>query len=220
MLRGEYEVLIDDGLRSRLQIPVRAVTLRGVDVGSRPEVSAEFESRVYEEVRRRHTLESVKSDPVFRAYRDFYWRIGIDPTKVRPSSEALVRRILQNRPIPKINPLVDVCNLVSALTGTTFSVFDFRKLSGRLALTWSREGEEFLGIGFSVPERLTGKEVVMRDELGVVSVYPYRDSERTKTDRSTVDALIVLCGVPGISPTKLLETERVLLESIEGQLMR
>ncbi|MCX8203613.1 MAG: hypothetical protein N3H32_04790, partial [Nitrososphaeria archaeon] len=77
-----------------------------------------------------------------------------------------------------------------------------------------------LGIRFSVPERLTGKEVVMRDELGVVSVYPYRDSERTKTDRSTVDALIVLCGVPGISPTKLLETERVLLESIEGQLMR
>ncbi|MEN3047470.1 MAG: phenylalanine--tRNA ligase beta subunit-related protein [Candidatus Caldarchaeales archaeon] len=220
MLREEYEVLVDDGLRSRLQIPVRAVALRGVDVGSRPEVSAEFESRVYEEVRTRHTLESVKSDPVFRAYRDFYWRIGIDPTKVRPSSEALVRRILQNRPIPRINPLVDVCNLVSALTGITFSVFDLGKLSGRLSLTWSREGEEFLGIGYSKPERLTGKEVVMRDGLGVVSVYPYRDSERTKTDTSTADALVVLCGVPGIPPTKLLETERVLLESIEGQLMR
>jgi len=41
------------------------------------------------------SLEGLKEDPVVRAYRDFYWRLGIDPTKVRPSSEALARRALR-----------------------------------------------------------------------------------------------------------------------------
>lgn len=199
---------------------MRAILLRGADIGSRPEVSEGFVSKVREEVRRRHTLESIKSDRIFRAYRDFYWRIGIDPTKVRPSSEALVRRMLQNKPIPRINPFVDVCNLVSALTSITFSVLDFRKLWGSLRLTWSKEGEPFLGIGFTKTETLTGRKLVMRDNYGVVSIYPYRDSERTKVDRSTRDVLIVLCGVTGIRPDDLLEAEIKLLEAIETELFR
>jgi phosphoenolpyruvate synthase (EC 2.7.9.2) len=43
-------------------------------------------------IRASASLEGLKEDPVVRAYRDFYWRLGIDPTKVRPSSEALARR--------------------------------------------------------------------------------------------------------------------------------
>ncbi|MCS7117304.1 MAG: phenylalanine--tRNA ligase beta subunit-related protein [Thaumarchaeota archaeon] len=220
LLREDFEIQVEEYVRGTLQTPPRAFVLRNVDIGSRPNVSESFESEVYSEVRSRHTLESVKWDPVFRAYRDFYWRIGIDPTKVRPSSEALVRRILQNKPLPRINPLVDVCNLVSALTGITFSVFDLGKLSGSLALTWSRTGEVFRGIGVVKAETLTGKELVMRDEEGVISVYPYRDSERTKTDHFTKDALIVLCCVPAIGLTKLLDTERVLLEAIERELFK
>ena len=41
----------------------------------------EFKEQVYADVRRRFTLEALKDEPVFKAYRNFFWRLGIDPTR-------------------------------------------------------------------------------------------------------------------------------------------
>ncbi len=208
----QYRIELDEEVRRKFDVPLRSVKLKGLEMAAvRPD--DRFRDEVYAELRRRYTLDSVKDDPVFRAYRDFYWRIGIDPTKVRPSSEALVRRILQGKGLPSINPLVDVCNLVSALTGITFSAFDLDKVSGTVRMTWSRPNERFVGIGTD-EITLTGRELVLRDDSGPISIYPYRDSERTKTDLQTRNVLLVLCGVPGVPFHRLVETERTMLVRI------
>ena len=173
----QYRIELDEEVRRKFDVPLRSVKLKGIDM-SAIRADDSFREAVYAELRKRYTLDSVKDDPVFRAYRDFYWRIGIDPTKVRPSSEALVRRIMQGKGLPSINPLVDVCNLVSALTGITFSAFDLDRIVGNVRMTWSRAGEKFTGIGTGEME-LTGRELVLRDDSGPISIYPYRDSERT-----------------------------------------
>lgn len=99
--------------------------------------------QVIEEVKSRYTLDGLKDAPVFRAYRDFFWQIGIDPTKMRPSSEALIRRILMGKEFPRINILVDLYNLASAKTGATIAAYDDSKIHGALSLTWSKAGERF-----------------------------------------------------------------------------
>jgi len=208
----QYRIEVDEEVRRRFDVPLRSVRLKGLDVAA-VRTDERFREEVYAVLRRRYTLDSVKDDPTFRAYRDFYWRIGIDPTKVRPSSEALVRRILQGKELPSINPLVDTFNLVSALTGITFSAFDLDKISGAVRMSWSRAGERFVGIGTGEIE-LTGRELVLRDDSGPISIYPYRDSERTKTSLQTRNVLLVLCGVPGLPFHKLAETERMMLERI------
>ena len=208
----QYRIELDEEVRRKFDVPLRSIKLRGIDMSS-IRTDGSFREAVYAELRKRYTLDSVKDDPIFRAYRDFYWRIGIDPTKVRPSSEALVRRILQGKGLPSINPLVDVCNLVSALTGITFSAFDLDRIVGNVRMTWSRAGEKFTGIGTGEME-LTGRELVLRDDSGPISIYPYRDSERTKTSLETRNVLLVLCGVPGVPFHRLLETERMMLERI------
>jgi len=210
----QYRIEVDGEVRRRFDVPLRSVKLKGLDVAA-VRTDERFREEVYAVLRRRYTLDSVKDDPTFRAYRDFYWRIGIDPTKVRPSSEALVRRILQGKELPSINPLVDTFNLVSALTGITFSAFDLDKISGAVRMSWSRAGERFVGIGTGEIE-LTGRELVLRDDSGPISIYPYRDSERTKTSLQTRNVLLVLCGVPGLPFHKLAETERMMLERIEA----
>jgi DNA/RNA-binding domain of Phe-tRNA-synthetase-like protein len=208
----QYRIELDEEVRRKFDVPLRSVKLKGIDMAA-IRADDSFREAVYAELRKRYTLDSVKDDPIFRAYRDFYWRIGIDPTKVRPSSEALVRRILQGKGLPSINLLVDVCNLVSALTGITFSAFDLDRIVGNVRMTWSRAGEKFTGIGTSEME-LTGRELVLRDDSGPISIYPYRDSERTKTSLETRNVLLVLCGVPGVPFHRLLETERMMLERI------
>ncbi len=57
------------------------------------------------------TLDALREAPLFRAYREFYWRVGVDPTKTRPAAEAIARRVLGGRELPTINTLVDAYNL-------------------------------------------------------------------------------------------------------------
>ena len=73
-----------------------------------------FKQEVQMRIRgRTPSLEQVKDQPIFRAYRDFFWRVGIDPTKTRPAGEALTRRILGGRDLPRVNTVVDAYNLAS-----------------------------------------------------------------------------------------------------------
>ncbi|PWR69553.1 B3/4 domain-containing protein [Methanospirillum stamsii] len=146
----------------------------------------------------RYTLEEVKDNPLFRAYRDFFWSVGIDPTKTRPASEALVRRILSGKILPTINTAVDAYNLASIETGVPIGAFDADLLQGELTMRFAQEGEEFLGIGMKNPIELRTNQVILTDEKEIIAVYPYRDSDRTKITPATKTIHIVACGVPKI----------------------
>jgi DNA/RNA-binding domain of Phe-tRNA-synthetase-like protein len=158
----------------------------------------EFGESVFSEVRQKYTLDSVKDVPAFRAYRDFFWKVGIDPTKVRPASEALIRRILAGKAIPKINNVVDAYNLASVKTEIALAAFDHDRLKGELVMRQASPGERFLGIGMREPTVLNGKEVVIQDSEKLVAIYPHRDAETSKVSQSTSNILILACGVPQI----------------------
>lgn len=153
----------------------------------------------------RYTLEKVKDDPVFRAYRDFFWSVGIDPTKTRPASEALVRRLLSGGKLPKINTAVDAYNLASATSGVPIAAFDADMLDGSLTMRFAVEGETFRGIGMKEPVSLKPNQVILTDSKKIIAVYPYRDSDDTKVTMGTKNVHIVSCGVPRIDKNKVLE---------------
>jgi len=122
------------------QFPGITVLLRLIEGVAVKEGSAELEelkARVVEEVRSRFTAEALKDHPVFRAYRDFFWRLGVDPTKTRPAGEALVRRTLVGKPVPRINTAVDAYNLASMKTGVALAAFDLSKLTLPLKLRFA-----------------------------------------------------------------------------------
>jgi DNA/RNA-binding domain of Phe-tRNA-synthetase-like protein len=160
---------------------------------------------VVQELQSRYSLDQVKDDPVFRAYRDFFWSVGVDPTKTRPASEALVRRILSGGKLPNINTAVDAYNLASVRSGIPIASFDTDTLAGDLTLRFAREGEFFLGIGMEKPVVLQDNQVIMTDEGQVVAIYPYRDSDETKVTLETRNIRIITCGVPKIGRVKLIE---------------
>ena len=150
------------------------------------------------EIRNSASLEELKDVPVFRAYRSFFWATGIDPTKTRPASEALTRRILRGRQLPQINSFVDSLNMASVKTRIPFAAFDSDLLKGPLTLRFAEPGETIHPIGHDSPIDLDGKEIVISDSKKLVAVYPHRDSDETKITENTANALILSCGVPGI----------------------
>jgi len=152
---------------------------------------------VLERVRSSYTLESLKDDPVVRAYRDFYWRIGLDPTKIRPAGEALARRALHGS-FPRINPVVDAGNLASLETLVSIGLYDVEKLVFPCRLVLSRGDELFKPIGGGV--RLVEPGVpILTDSTGrVIHIYPHRDSAETAVTENTRAIWIVAALVPGV----------------------
>jgi DNA/RNA-binding domain of Phe-tRNA-synthetase-like protein len=170
---------------------------------------------IVREIQFRYTLEKVKDEPLFRAYRDFFWSVGVDPTKTRPASEALVRRILSGGRLPKINTAVDAYNLASAITGIPIAAFDADTLNGELMMRFARDGEHFRGIGMEKPVILQKKQVIVTDSVQTIAIYPYRDSDTTKVTLDTKNIRILTCGVPKIEREKVVEAYGVCAGYLE-----
>ncbi len=189
------------GLRV-VELKMQDLTVRSSD----PNLES-FKLEVQDRVRRRTaSLEEVKNQPVFRAYRDFFWRVGIDPTKLRPAGEALTRRVLGGRDLPRINTLVDAYNLVSVETSIAIAAFDLSRVrEDALIMRKAVKGEPFHGIGMASPDSLSGVEVVVEDQSlhNLIAVYPYRDSDASKVTENTTKVLFMMCGVPGIDDPAL-----------------
>lgn len=169
----------------------------------------EFKTQVYHRIRDRWTLEDLKDHPVFRAYRDFFWSLDVDPTKTRPAAEALIRRVLHGNEMPTINSVVDAYNLASMETAIPLAAFDQNKLEGKLRMRKAKPSENFLGIGMEQSLTLEGGEPVVEDFHSLVAVYPYRDAQNSKITMSTEDVLLMVCGAPGIPQQKLNEARKL-----------
>ena len=203
---------IEFNLRTRFPgLQVIEEYVDGVRVGESGVELQEFKDAICAEVKRKYSLESLNDVSIFRSYRDFFWKVGIDPTKIRPAAEALVRRILAGKPIPLINNVVDSYNLASIKTEVALAAFNRDELKGGLLMRTAKSGERFHGVGMSEPMELSGNEVVISDDEKLVAVYPYRDAEKSKVSATTKNLLILVCGVPGVDENILNEAGKVAL---------
>ena len=80
-------------------------------------------------------------EAAFEATRAMYRRFGIDPTRRRPSSEALLRRIRKGDRLPRINTLVDVCNWCSVEVQLPYGLYDLDRIDGDVELRMGLDGE-------------------------------------------------------------------------------
>jgi DNA/RNA-binding domain of Phe-tRNA-synthetase-like protein len=196
---SSISIMIDDEVKRRFEGIYLSVRSTDVIVSNSHDVSKPLESLKGE---LHIDIEALKDDPIIRAYRDFYWRIGVDPTKTRPASEALVRRFLKSQTLPKINNVVDAGNLASASTFVPIGLYDIEKISGKLLLRFARNGEQFTDITGKT-ESLKGNEIVLADDAGVLHLFPHRDSWKTMIRAETKKMLVVGCGVPRVPRSKV-----------------
>lgn len=148
-----------------------------------------------EQQRQQLTTESVKLLPPVAATRQVYKLCGKDPSRYRPSAEALIRRVLQGKPLHQTSTLVDLINLASMAYGYSIGGFDADKINGtQLTLGIGREGEPYEGIGRG--ELNIAGLPVYRDASGGIGT-PTSDNERTKLTLDTRRVLIVVNGYDG-----------------------
>ncbi len=145
--------------------------------------------------RSKYTTDSIKDMPSIQATRQAYKKCGKDPSRYRPSSEALCRRILRGIPLYQIDTLVDLINLASINCGHSIGGFDLDKIQGdELVLGIGKAGEPYEGIGRG--ELNIEGMPVYRDAVGGVGT-PTSDNERTKITAGTTRLLAIMNAYSG-----------------------
>jgi len=168
--------------------------------------------RLGEQFRQELTTESLKDLPGIAATRRVYKACGKDPSRYRPASEQLIRRMLQGKELYQIDTLVDLVNVASIAYGYSIGGFDADKFVGdTLTLGIGREGEPYEGIGRG-PLNIAGLPVY-RDAIGGVGT-PTSDNERTKMTLSTTHLVVLVNGYDG-DKERVMANARYIQQLVE-----
>lgn len=130
------------------------------------------------------------------AWRRAYAQMGLKPTQYRSAAEALLRRFRKEDDLPRLHPLVDLCNAVSLAFALPVAVFDLAGVEGYLEVRHARGDEQYLAFSGEI-ETPEPDEVIFADAAHHVHArrWTFRQSRRSTISPETQRALIVSEGL-------------------------
>jgi DNA/RNA-binding domain of Phe-tRNA-synthetase-like protein len=196
----------------RVKLPaVKLGTIEADDLRVVPsdQVLAQLMDEVCERKRREFTLESLADSKPVKDVRAMFREWGMDPSKYRPSSEALLRRVVQGKGLYRVSNVVDIGNLGSIETGWPFGCYDRSRIQPPLEFRHGASGESYEGIGKQT-WHLQGRPL-LADSQGPFGS-PISDSTRSMITQSARDILVVMYVPAGAADTSLEAAIKRLIE--------
>lgn len=182
--------------------------------GITPELPVDLEKFVARATRR--LADGPESEfPEIQAWRRAFAKMGLKPTQYRCASESLLRRLRKEGTLPRIHPVIDLCNAVSVAYAIPVAVLDVAKISGSLEVRHARGDEKYVTFAGTVENPNPG-EVIFADEDGQAHArrWTNRQSGHSAVSATTSDVLIVSEGLHATAA----EDVRLLIEAIAGEL--
>lgn len=172
---------------------------------------AALREAVAERARSAWTLEDLPDRPAVAAMRKLFRAAGCDPTRYRPSSEALLRRILKGESLPAIHPLVDLNNCLSVALALPCCIVAEGSFAPPVTLRAGLPGESYESL--RGPFNLEGKPL-LADSQGPFGT-PITDSQRVKVTDGTRRAWLVAYLPAGVVTPESVrqELEALLAEA-------
>jgi DNA/RNA-binding domain of Phe-tRNA-synthetase-like protein len=103
--------------------------------------------------------------PEINAWRRAFSRMGLKPTQYRCAAEALLRRLRKENSLPRIHPLIDLCNAVSLAFAVPVAAFDVTRIDGDLEVRHAAGNETYLTFSGET-ENPEANEVIFADGAG------------------------------------------------------
>ncbi len=179
---------------------------------SPPELIAELRA-AEAELNRQLSLEQVTAHPRIASWREAYRALGIKPADFRPSMEALARRVLRKDPLPAINTLVDLGNLVSIRRLIPAGAHAIDVLAQDICLRPATGAEIFAPFGADAVEHpLPGEFVFVEGDTVLTRRWTWRQAKHTLV---TPETGAVEINIDGLPPVSAEEVEAVCREMAE-----
>ena len=190
---------LHESLRDRIPgVTFGMITISGVTVCEHDaQLWSQLEA-VCQQRAQEYSLDKLSEYSHIAAVRKLQKSFGFDPTRYRPSSEALLRRVLKGQSLYQINTAVDVNNWCSVEFLLPMCVYDLHNVRGQAWVRVGEPGEEYPGIGRQTFQ--IANKVIIADDNGIMGS-TVSDSERTKVTTETNDILLVIYVPSDIEPT-------------------
>lgn len=179
-------ITLDQTTADKLLVGV--VGLENVTVGQQPAVWEETET-LAAGLADQYAGQQPSEIAGLQEARELYRSFGMDFTRHRPSSEALLRRVLSRKGLYRLNNAVDCCNFASLAFLLPIGMYDQERIDRDITLRTGRHGEEYPGIR-KAPVHLGGRLALFDAQGGFGS--PTSDSARTCVGDATTDVLAVI----------------------------
>jgi DNA/RNA-binding domain of Phe-tRNA-synthetase-like protein len=189
------------------------VTAREVRNRPSPEALVQTLREAEASVRGRLQIEGLAETPRIKSWREAYRSFGAKPSEFRSSIEALVRRVLRGDPLPSINALVDIGNVVSLRHLVPAGGHALDVLTGDIALRPATGREVFTPFGSDKMEHPLPGEVIFAEEDTVLTRrWTWRQANHTLTRLETRAIEFNVDGLPPVTPA---EVEQACGEIVE-----
>jgi DNA/RNA-binding domain of Phe-tRNA-synthetase-like protein len=152
-----------------------------------------------------------------QAWRRAFAAMGLKPTQYRCASESLLRRFRKEGSLPRLHPLVDLCNAVSLAFAIPVAVFDAGAVTGPLEVRHAAGDEEYVTFAGEVEHPAPG-EVIFADAAGQAHArrWTNRQSGRSAVRDSTAAALIVAEALHDSAARDVAELVTVLAAELQA----
>jgi DNA/RNA-binding domain of Phe-tRNA-synthetase-like protein len=189
-------------------VKLGVVEADGLQVAPASENLARLMDEVCARKLREFTVETLAEAEATRAVRAMFRAWDMDPSKYRPSSEALLRRVVQGKGLYRVSNVVDIGNLVSIESGWPLGCYDRNRIRPPIVFRHGTSGERYPGIGKRT-WHLEGRPVLADSDGPFGS--PISDSTRSMITESAQDVLIVIY-VPAGAPDASIEVAMARLK--------
>lgn len=197
----------------RVELP--AVKLGSIEADVRVVLVQSDLARLMDEIcerkRREFSVETLADAEPVRAVRAMFREWGMDPSKYRPSSEALLRRVVQGKGLYRVSNIVDIGNLGSVETGWPYGCYDRSRIRPPIVFRRGATGERYERVGKEM-WHLEGRPVLADSDGPFGS--PISDSTRSMITEATTQAFIVVYAPAGVSDAALSAATARLAERL------
>lgn len=201
-------------------LKVGVLIVKGIkNQGSRDTITKLVET-TSDRVKKSYAGKEITKEPKILDWREAYKSFGYKPSSFRCSAEALLRRVIGDKGLPSINPVVNLYNMISVKYSLPAGADDLDKVSGAVRLAMAKGDEPFITLGSREEDRAKEGEIIYRDDQEVLcKAWNWRESDTSKITEESQNISLVIEGLEHTSPgevTKALNELKTLIQEYCG----
>lgn len=160
--------------------------------------------------------EEIVNDPILQGFRLLHDKVNRSNKKNVASPENLLLMLAEQRPIPNINLLVDIYNLVSLETRLAIGAHDLKKIAGNIHLRLTDGTEGFHALGYAAPQSVgPGEYAYIDDANDIICRLEVRQVEKTKITLETTDCFFIVQGNSATSDQYVSDAAQRLIQLVK-----
>ncbi len=204
------------------QLKIGVLIVKGIkNQGDMDEIAKLVETNS-ESVKKKYAGKEITKEPKILDWREAYKAFGYKPSSYRCSAEALIRRVIADKGLPNINPVVNLYNMISVKHSLPAGADDLDKVSGTIRLAMAKGNEPFVTLGSREEDTAKEGEIIYRDDKEVLcKAWNWRESDKSKITEESKNVSLVIEGLEHTRPDEITnalnELKTLIQKYCDGQ---